>query len=141
MKDDDQLSTLHFVKDIPWPSPDWDGLSKRVLTVKEALITNLAKSSVALSEMPFRKTWPDYFGQSFLVLAEECDNAMATGNEALFNIIFPAYFNAALKAHDRLRVEIGTGTNQEAALVFITEPIEDLMHISGYALIYSELDG
>ncbi len=66
---------------------------------------------------------------------------MAMGNETLFNRIFPAYFNAALKAHDRLRVEIGTGTNQEAALVFITEPIEDLMHISGYALIYSELDG
>ncbi|MBA7627699.1 hypothetical protein ES703_35166 [subsurface metagenome] len=137
----DRLSTLHFVKDIPWPSPDWDALSKRVLTVKEALITNLAKSSVALAEMPFKKTWPDYFGQSFLVLAEECDNAMATGNETLFNKIFPAYFNAALKAHDRLRIEIGTGTNQEAALVFITEPIEDLMHISGYALIYSELDG
>lgn len=137
----DRLSTFHFVKDIPWPSPDWDGLSKRVLTVKEALITNLAKSSVALAEMPFKKTWPDYFGQSFLVLAEECDNAMATGNEPLFNKIFPAYFNAALKAHDRLRIEIGTGTNQETALVFITEPIEDLMHISGYALIYSELDG
>ncbi|MBN1189482.1 MAG: hypothetical protein JXA46_07010 [Dehalococcoidales bacterium] len=137
----DRLSTLHLVKDIPWPSTDWDSLSMRVLKVKESLITSLAKSSVALSEMPFRKTWPDYFGQSFLVLAEECDNAMVTGNDTLFNKIFPAYFNAALKAHDRLRVEIGTGTNQEAALVFITEPIEDLMHISGYALIYSELDG
>lgn len=137
----DRLSTLHFVKDIPWPSPDWDGLSTRILTVKEAIITNLAKSSVALAEMPFRKTWPDYFGQSFLVLAEECANAMVMGNETLFNRIFPAYFNAALKAHDRLRVEIGTGTNQETALVFITESIEDLMHISGYALIYSELDG
>jgi len=136
----DRLSTLHLVKDIPWPSPDWDDLSKRVLTVKEALITNLAKSSIALAEMPFRKTWPDYFGQSFLVLAEECDNAMAAGNEALFKKIFPAYFNAALQAHDRLRIEIGSLTDQ-AALVFITEPIEDLLHISGYALIYSELDG
>ena len=137
----DRLSTFYLVKDIPWPSPDWDDLSKRVLTVKEALITNLAKASVTLAEMPFRKTLPDYFGQSFLVLAEECNNAMAIGNDTLFNKIFPAYFVAALKAHDRLRTEIGTGTNQEAALVFITEPIEDLLHISGYALIYSELDG
>jgi len=137
----DRLSTLHFTKDISWPSPDWDGLSKRVLVVKEALVTNLAKSSIALANMPFKKTWPDYFGQSFLVLAEECDNAMAAGNEALFKKIFPAYFNAALQAHDRLRIEIGSRTNQEAALVFITEPIEDLLHISGYALIYSELDG
>jgi len=135
----DRLSTFHFVKDIPWPSPDWDGLSRRVLTVKEALITNLAKSSVALAEMPFKKTWPDYFGQSFLVLAEECNNAMATGNDTLFKKIFPAYFNAALKAHERLRIEIGSRTDQ-TALVFMTEPIEDLLHISGYALIYSELD-
>lgn len=136
----DRLSTLHLVKDIPWPSPDWGGFSKRVLTVKEALVTNLAKSSIALAKMPFQKTWPDYFGQSFLVLAEECDNAMAAGNETLFKKIFPAYFNTALQAHDRLRIEIGSRTDQ-AALVFITEPIEDLLHISGYALIYSELDG
>jgi hypothetical protein len=136
----DRLSTLHFVKDIPWPSPDWDGLSKRVLIVKEALVTNLAKSSITLAKMPFKKTWPDYFGQSFLVLAEECDNAMVAGNEALFKKIFPAYFNAALQAHARLRIEFGSRTDQ-AALVFITEPIEDLLHISGYALIYSELDG
>jgi hypothetical protein len=40
----------------------------------------------------------------------------------------------------RSRIEIGSRTDQ-AALVFITEPIEDLLHISGYALIYSELDG
>jgi len=136
----DQLSTLHLVRDIPWPSPDWDSLSKRILTVKEALITNLAKSSVALAAMPFRKTWPDYFGQSCLVLAEECNNAMVMGNETLFKKIFPVYFYAALKAHDRLRSEIGSRTDQ-AALVFITEPIEDLLHISGYALLYSELDG
>ena len=136
----DRLSTLHFVKDIPWPTADWEGLTKRVLAVKEALIVNLAKSSFALAKMPFKKTWPDYFGQSFLVLAEECNNAMAAGNEALFRQIFPAYFYAALQAHDRLRADIGPRTDQ-AALVFITEPIEDLLHISGYALIYSELDG
>jgi len=136
----DRLSALHFTKDIPWPSPDWDVLSMRVLTVKEALIINLAKSSITLAKMPFKKTWPDYFGQSFLVLAEECDNAMATGNETLFQKIFPAYFYAALQAHDRMRAEIGSRTDQ-VAMVFITEPIEDLLHISGYALIYSELDG
>ena len=135
-----RLSALHFAKDIPWPTLDWDSLTKRVSVVKEALVTNLAKSSIALAKMPFKKTWPDYFGQSFLVLAEECDNAMAAGNEALFKEIYPAYFHAALQAHDRLRIELGSRTDQ-AALVFITEPIEDLLHISGYALIYSELDG
>lgn len=137
----DRLSELRFVKDIPWPNIDWDSLSNRVSAVKENLIINLAKSSVILAEMPSRKTWPDYFGQSFMVLAEECNNALVTGNDTLFGKIFPAYFNAALKAHDRLRTEIGAGTNQETALVFITEPIEDLLQISGYALIYSELDG
>ncbi|MBC8274130.1 MAG: hypothetical protein H8E40_04095 [Chloroflexi bacterium] len=134
------LSTLRSVVDIPWPTPDWENLTKRMLAIKEALVINLAKSSMALAMIPFRKTWPDYFGQSFLVLAEECNSAMATGNEVLFKQIFPAYFNAALQAHDRLRTEIGLRTDQ-TALVFLTEPIEDLLHISGYALIYSELGG
>ena len=136
----DRLSALHLVKDIPWPVQDWAGLSNRVLKVKESLIANLAKSSVVLAKIPFKKTWPDYFGQSFLVLGEECNNALLNGNEELFNKLFPAYFNAAFQAYDRLRIEIGPRTDQ-AALVFITEPIEDLLHISGYALIFSELDG
>ena len=136
----ERLSILRVVTDIPWPAPDWGDLCRRVTVVKEVLISNLATSSVALAEMPFRKSLPDYFGQSLLVLAQECDNAMAAGNETLFDKIFPAYFSGALKAHGRLHSEIGSRTDQ-AASVYITEPIADLLNISGYALIYSELDG
>lgn len=136
----EEFTRLRRVEDIPWPTPDWETFSKRVLSVREQLIVNLAKSSITLARMPSKPNWPDYFGQCFSVLAEECNTAMATGNEALFQQIFPSFFNAALAAHDRLRTQYGDRKDQ-AATVFTTESIEDLLHLSGYALIYTELDG
>lgn len=136
----EQFSSFRRVQDTTWPSPAYEEIARRVLTVREQLISNFAKSSVQLAKMPSKQNWPDYFGQCFSVLAEECNSSMAQGNEKLFGQVFPAFFYATLAAHDRLRTDLA-GRSDEAALVFMTEPIEDLLHISGYGLIYSELDG
>jgi len=134
------FSTLRRVQDIPWPTPDWDDFTKRVLDVRERLIINVGKSTITLAQMPSKPNWPDYLGQCFSVLAEECNSAMLKGNDKLFEQIFPPFFYATLAAHERLRTQLGSRTDQ-AAIVYMTEPIEDLLHLSGYALIYTELDG
>lgn len=136
----DHFSEFHRVQDIPWPSPAWEDFTKRMLAVRERLISYLAVASISLAKMPSKQDLPDYFGQCFSVLAEECISAMTAANEKLFRLIFPAFFNAALAAHERLRSQLGGRTDQ-AAMIFMTEPIEDLLHISGYALVYTELDG
>lgn len=133
------FSTLRRVKDIPWPNHAHDELSNRILAVRECLISGFAKSSIELAKMPSKKNWPDYFGQCYSVLAEECNSSMAQQNETLFGRVFPAFFYAALSASDRLRTELA-GRSDRDALVYISEPIEDLLHVSGYALVYSELD-
>lgn len=133
------FSTLRREKDIPWPNHAHDELSNRILAVRERLISGFAKSSIELAKMPSKKNWPDYFGQCYSVLAEECNSSMAQHNETLFGRVFPAFFYAALAASDRLRSELA-GRSDRDALVYISEPIEDLLHVSGYALIYSELD-
>jgi hypothetical protein len=134
------LSTLRCAKDIPWPTPNWDDFTKRVLDIREQLIISFAEASIELAEIPSRQNRPDYFGQCFSVLAEECNSAMNTAKEDLFEQIFPAFFGATLAAQERLRNQLGNRTDQPA-LVFMTEPIEGLLHLSGYALIYTELDG
>ena len=136
----EQFSSFRRVQDMPWPSLLFDDIDQRIITVKEQLISDFAKSSIQLAKMPSKENWPDYFGQCFFVLAEECNSSMVQGNEKLFEQVFPAFFYAAFVAHDRLRVDL-TGRSDQAALVYITESIEDLLHVSGYALIYSELDG
>jgi len=133
------ISTLRRVKDIPWPNLAHDELKNRVLAVRERLISGFAKSSIELAKMPSKKNWPDYFGQCYSVMAEECNSSMAQKNETLFGRVFPAFFYAALAASDRLRSELA-GRSDRDALVYMSEPIEDLLHVSGYALIYSELD-
>jgi len=136
----EQLSEFRRVPDTQWPDFAYEDLTKRVLAVRERLISNLAIASIQLAKIPSKQNWPDYFGQCYSVLAEECNSAMAQGNETLFRHLFPAFFSATLAAHDRLSSDLAGRTDQ-AALVYITEPIEDLFHVSGYALVYSELDG
>lgn len=136
----ESLSILRCAKDIPWPTINWDDFSKKVLDIRKQLIVDYSEIAVMLAEMPDMPDRPDYFGHCFSILAEECDSALNTGNELLFTRIFPAFFVSTLAANEKLRNQL-LGRTDETALVFMTEPIESLLHLSGYALIYSELDG
>src|SRR5947207_14671933 len=64
---------------------------------------------------------------------------MAMENEDLFTRLFPSFFYAALQAFDKLRQRfIGSGPRN---IETIAEPIVDLLALSGYAAIFSELNG
>ena len=136
----DRLLALRRVTDIPWPTAEWDKLIKRMSAIRERLIIAFGQSSPALVTLPQSKHWPDYFGQAYSVLAQECYTAMATGHESLFQKIFPSLFLACLSAHDRRRTQL-RDRDEKTLLVFSTEPIADILELSGYALIYTELDG
>ncbi len=64
---------------------------------------------------------------------------MAEGKDELFAQVFPPLFDAALSAHDRLREQL-RDRDKTTALLFATEPVADLFELSGYAIIYGELD-
>jgi len=136
----ERLSRLRRVADIPWPSVDWTKLNRRIDAVRERLIIGVAQSLASLPPLPASKHRPDYFGQGYSVLAEECYQAMATGRDKLFEAIFPSLFLAGLAAYDRLRKQL-QDRDAKTMLVFSTEPIVDILELSGYALIYTELDG
>ena len=136
----DRINLLRKVEDIPWPSIDWENLDRRIRNVQERLVVAFGQSSNALAALPKSKYLPDYFGQAYSVLAEECYKSMATGNEALFQKIFPSFFAASWSAYNLLLQELGD-RDERTKIVFSSEPIVDLLELSGYALIYTELGG
>lgn len=135
----EQLLALRRVIDKPWSITDWDKIGQRINSIRQGLIIALGKLSFYLAELPHSKYLPDYFGQVCLVLAEECYITMATGNKFLFKNLFPSYFFTCLSAHDRLRTQVHD-YDEKTFLGFSTEPIVDLLELSGYAIIYAELD-
>ncbi len=135
----ERLSVHRRVPDIPCPEIAWEDLMKGITTVKERLLVQFGHLVPKLAGLPANSGLPDFFGQACLVLSQECYAAMVTGNEKLFQYLFPLVFSASLKAHDRLREQLKDRSDQ-SRIVLSTEPIIDLMNLSGYAIIYSELN-
>lgn len=135
----DRLATLRRVSDVPWVAIPWVDHYTSVEADRQRLVVALGQSAAGLIAVPRSPHWPDYFGQACVVLAEESYQAMATGNDELFQKIFAAYFLAALSAYDRLMKEL-EGETVETRIIFSSEPVQNLLELSGWAIIYSELD-
>lgn len=136
----ERLSVLRRVPDIPCPDIAWEDLMKRIEAVRGRLLVLFGQLVPKLAGLPASTGLPDYFGQACLVLNKECYAAMVAGKEQLFQQLFPLVFPASLTAHDRLRGQMKDRSDQ-ARIVLSTEPIIDMMNLSGYAIIYSELNG
>jgi hypothetical protein len=136
----EQLTSLRRVTDIPWAAIEWDAVDRRTHAVRTRLVIALGQVLPALAALPQSEQWPDYFGMAYSVLSQEAYTAMATGDEALFQKIIPSVFEACLTAPARVADQL---RDIEATMRFIysTEPVEDILELSGYALIFSELDG
>ena len=135
----ERLGVFRRITDIPWPATDWGNLEQRVEGAREELIVLIGQLVIYLAAVPKREGLPDYFGQAYAILAQESYAAMAEGKDDLFKKLFPSLFFSGFKAFERLRERLGQ-ESQERFLVFSTEPIADLLELSGHAIIYSELD-
>jgi hypothetical protein len=132
-----QYSDFNRSKEWEWPKADWNAYGHRVATVREQLVVLLAASAPFLRELR-HKNLSDYFGQAYSVMAEECFCAMLMADDGLLSKLFPPFFAVALQAFERLRQRF---LSEPQNIRFSTEPLSDLLALSGYALIFSELDG
>ncbi len=137
----DEMLTLRIQGDGLWPAMDWQALNDRVARVRERLLGSLAVAVPHLGTMPRSDVWPDYLGEAFYRLGQACYDAMAAGKEELFSRLFPAYFRASLEATARWWEETDRYGDAMTRLMLKVEPITDLLEISGFAILYSELDG
>lgn len=133
------LDKTRQLEDVPWVTFFWEEYRKKIDSVHQELVGLFSSSLYPIIQIPRVEDLPDYFGHAYTVLTDECFKAMATGNEELFKKIFPAVFMACLEAHDRqLKLEV---VNIETKFGFCADPIIDLFDLSGYALVFEELDG
>lgn len=138
-----QLSELHKgyqalnrSKEFEWPAIDWNDLIKQASRLRDRLTVLLAKCVGELGKTDSSDDLPDFFGEAYSFVADGCFDAALVGDETLFNELFPRFFDAALKATDRLRRRFAADSQRA---ILMTDPLTDLAAVSGYALVLSEV--
>lgn len=135
------LESLRRVEEEPWPTIDLSNCQRRVELLRKRLVSAQARIVIPLSfSQPRPPDWPDFAGQARFTLASEAYRAMAEGDEELFAGIFRPLLVACIKFTQQLSSQIHSA-DTESQMVFVTEPIADLIDLSGYARIYADLDG
>ena len=134
-----ELDQARKLNDIPWVNFPWEQYQKTIADIHKELIELFSTLLHPIIKLPRLDDFPDHFGHAYTVLTDECLKSMISGNEDLFKKIFPVVFLAALEAHDRhKKLEI---VDVETRVGLLADPIIDLFDLSGYALIFDELDG
>jgi hypothetical protein len=134
------LTVLRKIPDVRWAEVEWKGFRERTEIVYTRLIVSLGQTLPELAAIPASSDLPDYFGHAYVVLAEECYRMMSVGNTMLFDKVFPKFFDALLPAFERTLAQ-QVASKEDDLLALSSEPILDILELSGYAIIYSELDG
>ncbi len=125
-------------KDIPYSKIDWDNVRNKISEAYDKLVEIQAKCIPTLSIIKRPKNWPDVFGQTYNTVCHETYRALIEKNQSKFSILFPLLFFGAIMASENLRTEL-SDRDVEVIVSIMSEPLLDLLNLSGYAKIYSEL--
>lgn len=128
------------VEDLPWPTYDPDAERAELLEQDKKANDKSARLIPALATLPQSDLLelPDYFGQAYTFGVMAAYEAARENEAERLQKIFPAVLIGALRAHDLLREET-SGWSDESKIIFSTEPLEDLLVLSGFIKLYSEL--
>lgn len=133
-----QLGAVGALDDLRRPQWDWPALGQRVEAFRREVLKRMAAAIPALAELPSAKEIPDYLGQAVHWSGDGSFRALVDNDEELVRELFPAYFDGALHIVERLRPQVSAWTDPSSAVTWMSEPIMDLLDVSGYALIFSE---
>jgi hypothetical protein len=132
------LEKMNIEKELPWPKWDWDNIVKRINDSHDNLTGQLAQCIPSLSLMKASDKYPDLFGESYHIICQECFSDLADNKVEGFKSMFPFLFIGSLQAHERLKTSCRDYPPETLILVAF-EPLLDIIELSGYAKIYSEL--
>lgn len=133
-----KLEKMNIVEGLPWPDWRWDQIRERMNRSYDLLVENIAKCIPVLSLLEHKENYPDLFGRSYNTVCQDCYDAMLFKNSGKFKKTFPLLFWGSIAAHDKLRKKL-KDWSPETAMAISGEPLFDIMALSGYAKIYSEL--
>ncbi|GEM_PF-1597901 len=135
----ERLATLRNAAagDDTWPPDDLDDETPREF--ERRLLRVLARIVLQLPRAAHDETRPDLFGQAYKKLYDATFRALLEGDHDLARDLFRSVVASADQARARLVTDLAREAPRQQ-LVFGTEPLVDLMEISGYALFMQELD-
>lgn len=119
------------------PDWDWGSMQGRVEQFRWEILRRMAASIPHLIDQGTRKDIPDYLGQAVHRAGGACFDALEEGNVELLNAILRPYFLGVLATVERLRAEVANWTDIKTAFAWMTEPLMDLIDLSGYAMIFA----
>ncbi len=135
-----KLNEFRYEVNIPWPTSDFKDIYSRVEKIREDYYLVLSEITPGLFELERDPKLPDYFGENYNFIVEECYSLVIKGKVEVYSKMFPILFRSSFVAYERLRKELEKST-PDTILVFIIQPILDLIDISGFSLLFAELDG
>lgn len=107
--------------------------------LQEQLYLKLGQVALKLGHEPHDSTRPDLFGQSYRQLFDATFQAILDGRTDLARRLFPITIAMADRARARLSSDL-VAERLRQQVIFGSEPLLDMMELSGYALLMSELD-
>lgn len=135
----ENCNSFRKLKDLPWSDFDFDK-EKQIAREREKEVTDkMIQLLPKLKTLITVNDLPDYFGQALTEGVQACYEACEDNDHERLKKIFPAVFDASFAAFDRLREKVKDWSQIDSKIVFLSEPLENLFEISGYAKLYSEL--
>jgi hypothetical protein len=126
--------------DVVRPEWDWESTQQRVVALRRDLLQRLT-SIVSMQGFDHRDpSLPDYLGGAVHWMGESCMEALLANDKQLFSDLFPTYFVGLLFVTNSIQ-EQTKSWQPTLAITALAEPLIDLMELSGYAYVFSELHG
>jgi hypothetical protein len=136
----DTMRTLHVYRRDIAADPDLDNLWKRLDSMETGLHEFVAGQAFKVydTDAELKRALPDYFGQAYMMVAQETFTRLRQGGIGA-DAILRALFGISLLAIQRLGNELAAVDNLTVRLTYITEPLLNLLEVSGYAYLFSQL--
>lgn len=129
---------FRIIKELSWQTWNWKQINDNIIESSDILMENLAKCIPAISAIEQKENTPDIFGQAYNTVCQGCYDSIYFKKPERFKKLFPLFFYSALLAFDKLEQKL-KDWRPETSLPIKLEPLFDIIELSGYSKIYSEL--
>ena len=133
------IENYRILKELPLAEIDNQDVGQKLTDLKRNLIINVTRCIPKLINNDFFRNddTPDLLGQAVKTLGEEYFKALESGDGELASLIFREYFPGVL-AVGRAVAEETVDWQPPQNIRFISEPMFDLLALSGYAYLFGE---
>lgn len=133
----ERLFNMSVLKDLPWPTWNWEDYEKRLKKAEKDLLILLARCMPDLPPSQTDERLPDFLGEATHKVGQACFEAMRENDLETFTKTFIPYINGCVASGNRQQMV--PGITQEQFLLRRSVSIMDALHLSGYIYLYTEL--